>query len=104
MSEERDPGKSAASSASNPEPATPLPMIDFSTFVMSLNASALVNLGVIPDPVTGKSDKNLPLGKQTIDIIGMLEDKTRGNLTPDEAKLIKGMLYDLRITYVRQSS
>jgi len=103
MSEEKDPGSSATSSASTPRGETPLPIIDFSTFVMSLNASALVNLGVIPDPVTGKSDKNLPLGKQTIDIISMLEEKTKGNLTPDEAKLIKGMLYDLRITYVQQS-
>ncbi|MDX9786805.1 MAG: DUF1844 domain-containing protein [Desulfobacterales bacterium] len=82
---------------------SPLPAIDFSTFIMSLNASALVNLGVIEDPVTGQKTKNLSIGKQTIDIIGMLEEKTRGNLTPDEGALIKGMLYDLRITFVKQS-
>jgi hypothetical protein len=103
MPEEKEPESSAAQTASEAQEATVLPVIDFSTFVMSLNASALVNLGVIADPVTGKSDKNLPLGKQTIDIISMLEEKTRGNLTPDEAKLIKGMLYDLRITYIQQS-
>lgn len=82
---------------------TPLPAIDFSTFMMSLNASALVSLGVITDPGTGGTAKNLPIGKQTIDIIAMLEEKTKGNLTPEEAKLVKGMLYDLRITYVKQS-
>lgn len=81
----------------------PLPVIDFSTFIMSLNATALVNLGVIEDPATGQKTKNLALGKQTIDIIGMLEEKTRGNLTPDEGRLIKGMLYDLRIIFVKQS-
>jgi hypothetical protein len=84
--------------------ATVLPAIDFSTFILSLNASALVSLGVMSDPMAGRTARNLPLGKQTIDIIGMLEEKTRGNLTPDEANLIKGVLYDLRITYVKQSS
>lgn len=82
---------------------TLLPAIDFSTFIMSLNASALVSLGVISDPGTGATVKNLPIGKQTIDIIAMLEQKTAGNLTSEEAKLLKGMLYDLRITYVKQS-
>ena len=82
----------------------PLPALDFSTFIMSLNASALVNLGVIEDPMTGQKTKNLPLGKQTIDIIAMLEEKTRGNLTTDEEKLLKSMLYDLRIAFVKQSS
>lgn len=97
-------------SSSGPKQSAPgrkagatLPAIDFSTFIMSLNASALVHLGVIGDPVTGEKSENLPLGKQTIDLIGMLEEKTRGNLTPDEAQLIKGMLYDLRITFVKQS-
>lgn len=92
---------SGATSGSRPD--APLPTIDFSTFIMSLNASALVNLGIIEDPGTGKKEKNLPLGKQTIDIISMLEDKTRGNLSTDEAKLLKGMLYDLRMTFVKQS-
>jgi hypothetical protein len=83
---------------------TVLPAIDFSTFIMSLNASALVSLGVLSDPIAGQTARNLAIGKQTIDIIAMLEEKTKGNLTPDEAKLIKGVLYDLRITYVKQSS
>ena len=104
-SKEAKPEASSGSrkSTSDHRAAAPLPTIDFSTFVMSLNASALVHLGVIEDPVTGEKAQNLPLGKQTIDIISMLEEKTRGNLTPEEAKLIKGMLYDLRITFVRQS-
>ena len=81
----------------------PLPTLDFATFIMSLNASALVNIGMIDDPVTGKKMKNLVLGKQTIDIIAMLEEKTKGNLTVDEEKLLKGMLYDLRIAFVKHS-
>ena len=79
-----------------------LPEINFSTFVFSLNASALVHLGAMPDPSTGKTDKNLDLGKQTIDIIAMLEEKTKGNLTSDEEQLLKNTLYDLRMRYIRE--
>ncbi len=80
----------------------PLPEINFSTFIFSLNSSALVQLGVISDPVTGQKSKNREMAKQTIDIIGMLEEKTRGNLTDDEAGMIKDMLYDLRILFVKE--
>jgi len=82
--------------------AAVLPMIDFSTFIMSLNATALLHLGVIEDPMTGKKVKNLPLGKQTVDMLRMLQEKTLGNLTEDEGKLLQGILYDLKIAYVRQ--
>lgn len=86
------------------EPVGELPEINFMTFIMSLNASAMVNLGIIEDPVTGKIAKNLVLGKQTIDILGMLEEKTRGNLTKDEENMLKNILYDLRILYIKVKS
>jgi len=79
-----------------------LPEVSFSTFVLSLNASALVHLGILEDPATGQKGKNLVLGKQTIDILGLLEEKTRGNLTADEDGLLKNLLYDLRLIYVRE--
>jgi hypothetical protein len=82
---------------------TLLPEINFATFVVSLNASALLHLGAIEDPSTGKSEKNLPMAKQTIDILCMLEKKTAGNLTKDEENLLKNILYDLRIIYVKES-
>jgi hypothetical protein len=82
----------------------PLPEINFATFVFSLNSSALVNLGAISDPASGEKIKNLPLAKQTIDIIAMLQEKTRGNLTKPEEDMIKNILYDLRILYVRETS
>lgn len=81
---------------------TLLPEVNFPTFIMSLNASAMVHLGIIEDPATGQSTKNLPLAKQTIDILSLLEEKTRGNLTKVEADIIKNILYDLRIAYVRE--
>jgi hypothetical protein len=79
-----------------------LPAINFATFIFSLNHSVLVHLGVTEDPTTGKKEKNLPLAKQTIDILGMLEEKTKGNLTKDEEKMIKNMLYDLRMIYIKE--
>ncbi|MFH0901665.1 MAG: DUF1844 domain-containing protein [Pseudomonadota bacterium] len=82
------------------EPPQSLPDIDFATFILSLGSSALVHLGQIPDPVSGTVVVSLPLAKQTIDIIGMLHEKTKGNLDEAEDKLVTSMLYDLRIKYV----
>jgi hypothetical protein len=80
---------------------TALPEINFGTFVLSLNSSVLVQLGLVDDPVTGKNSKNLPLAKQTIDILGMLAEKTKGNLSDDEDKMLKHFLYELRMLYVK---
>ena len=79
-----------------------LPKIDFSTFVFSINSSALVQLGLIEDPVGGQKTKNLALAKQTIDLLAMLEEKTRGNLTSDEANILTNILYELRLLYVKE--
>jgi hypothetical protein len=79
----------------------PLPTINFATFIFSLNSSALVQLGMMEDPITGEKSENLPLAKQTIDILSMLEEKTKGNLDTDEAAMLKNILYDLRIHYVK---
>jgi len=79
-----------------------LPEINFATFIFSLNSSVLVHLGVINDPATGQKVKNLAIAKQTIDIMGMLEEKTQGNLTEDEESMLKNILYDLRMIYVKE--
>ncbi|MGB5156349.1 DUF1844 domain-containing protein [Desulfobacterium sp. N47] len=81
---------------------TCLPEINFPTFIMSLNASALMNLGLFENPATGEKEVNLDLAKQTIDILSMLEEKTRGNLTKDEEGMLRSILYDLRIIYVKE--
>ncbi len=96
------PSGDAASGGSHRASETQMPKIDFSTFIFSLNSSVLVQLGLLEDPGTGKKEKNLPLAKQTIDIIAMLEEKTKGNLSGDEENLLKSMLYDLRILYVKE--
>jgi len=79
----------------------PLPEINLTNFLFSLSTSALIQLGEIQDPMTQQAAKNLPLAKQTIDLIGMLKEKTKGNLTPDEDKMIEYILYDLRMRYVK---
>ena len=95
--------KSEETAAPEEEPTDfQLPKINFATFIFSLNSSVLVQLGLIDDPATGKKTKNLPLAKQTIDILGMLEEKTRGNLTKDEETMLKNILYDLRMIYVKE--
>jgi hypothetical protein len=81
-----------------------LPKIDFSTFVLSMNSSVLVQLGLIDDPASGQKTKNLPLAKQTIDLLAMLEKKTKGNLTDDEEKILTNILYELRMLYVKAKS
>ena len=79
--------------------APSLPAIDFTTFLLSLASSVLVHLGELESP-EGPQAPNLPLAKQTIDILGLLSNKTRGNLTAEEDKLLTHLLYDLRLKYV----
>lgn len=83
---------------------TYMPEINFATFIFSLNSSALVNLGMIDDPATGGKSKNLAMAKQTIDILAMLQEKTRGNLTNDEDNMLRSVLYDLRILYIKENA
>lgn len=81
----------------------PLPEINFASFVLSLSSSALLHFGQLPDPITNKTERNLPLAKQTIDILGVLKEKTKGNLTKDEEQLMDSLLHDLRIKFVEES-
>ena len=78
-----------------------LPGIDFSTLVLSLATSAMVHLGLVPESDGGPIEKNLPLAHQTIDTLEMLQEKTRGNLTDDETKLLQSVLYELRMSFVK---
>jgi uncharacterized protein DUF1844 len=79
--------------------------IDFYTFVLSLGSSALVHLGDTPHPETGEpAPANLPLAKQTIDILVMLREKTKGNLTAEEEQFLEHLLTDLRLRYVERAA
>lgn len=80
-----------------------MPAINFSTFILSLNSAALVHLGAEADPTSGARAVNLPLAKQTIDILAMMEEKTKGNLSDDEKRLVTHLIYELRLLYVKQT-
>ena len=94
------PPSEAPSSASASASAPPLPPVEFATFVLSLGSSALMHLGELERPGTGTTEKNLPLAKHSIDILSMLENKTKGNLDAGEAQLLENLLFDLRLRYV----
>ena len=74
--------------------------MSFSTFVMGLTTQALMHLGEIPDPVHQDVHHDLPAAKQMIDLLGILREKTKGNLDAAEEQLLGEMLYDLRMRYV----
>src|SRR5215469_9982188 len=81
-----------------------LPAIDFSTFILSLSTSALFHLGLIPETQSGRpGERNLPLARQTIDILEILETKTRGNLDAEEARLLESLLFEIRMRFVEAS-
>jgi hypothetical protein len=85
-------------------PGSAGPSIDFYTFVLSLGSSAFIHLGDAPHPETGAAAApDLMLAKQSIDILAMLQAKTAGNQTPEEAKLFEALLTDLRLRYVEKS-
>ncbi|OPY75399.1 MAG: hypothetical protein A4E65_03587 [Syntrophorhabdus sp. PtaU1.Bin153] len=78
-------------------------VLNFSTFILSLTTSALVSLGELPDPLSKEKVANLPLAQQTISIIEILKEKTAGNLTEDEDRLMDSVLYDLHMKYVQSA-
>lgn len=81
-----------------------LPPLDFSTFILSLSTSVLMNLGLVENPVTGKTEKEPAVARQTIDLITLLKEKTRGNLSDEETKLVDDVLHELRLWYVKVTS
>jgi Domain of unknown function (DUF1844) len=85
------------------EPRISLHAVDFSTHVLSLASSALISLGQMPAPGEDTVDVDLETAKHLIDVISMLETKTKGNLDESEQKLLQSLLYDLRVAYVDAS-
>jgi Domain of unknown function (DUF1844) len=101
--EDRSEEGATSGEASGPPPRA-LPRPDFASLVISLGHSALFHLGLVPDPQSGeRGERNLALCRQTIDTIEMLQEKTRGNRTPEEDRLLDDLLYDLRMRFVEAS-
>ena len=95
-------GEEKKEEAKEEEPQrVPLPEVSLSSLVFSLSSSALLHLGEIADPQTGEKKEDLPLAKHSIDTIGMLKEKTKGNLTKEEDQFLESILTDLRWRYVK---
>ena len=92
--------ESSSSDRDEAPPSSRLPDLDFSTFVMSIIGSAFVHLGVAPYPDGGAQDANLVLAQQDIDLLVMLQKKTKGNLSGVEEQVLDQGLYDLRMRFV----
>lgn len=84
-------------------PSDHLPKVDMNTFLLSLSSSAMVHLGEVPEPETGNTNTDLNMARHTIDILGLLEEKTKGNLDTDEENLLKNILFELRVKYVQKT-
>jgi hypothetical protein len=96
-----DPGEAEFERARKEASAGPeLPGIDLTTLVLSLSHSVLLSLGDAPDPATGERVLDLPLARQTIDLIALLQEKTRGNLNGEEERVLSQALFDLRMRFV----
>ena len=104
--EAQEPPATAAQAAPEAPSSPPQPEIhehvemSFSTFLVGLSTEALAALGEMPDPVSGQRRRDLGAARQFIDIIGILRDKTRGNLDREEQNLIEAILFELRMKYV----
>ena len=94
-------GKEKANLEKEGKPIPPEP--DFSFFVTTLSLQASIDLGQVPNPVTNKKEEDLVQAKFIIDTLGMLKEKTQGNLTPGETNFMENVLYELRMQYIAKT-
>jgi hypothetical protein len=99
---EEGPRTSPAENDTPETEASPPPEINFASFIFSLSTTAMYHFGDFPDPVTKESQRNLPAAKQTIDILSILKTKTEGNLDEQEKQMLDGMLYELRMRFIKE--
>ena len=97
------PSRTAGRSEAAPRETEELPHARFDLFVSGLAMEALIAMGDVPHPTTRKQAVNLPQAKYLIDLLGVLEDKTKGNLSADEQRLLKDALYQLRMQYLKKA-
>ncbi|MBW2658139.1 MAG: DUF1844 domain-containing protein [Deltaproteobacteria bacterium] len=79
-----------------------MPEVTFFTFIMSLNTSVLYHLGEIADPESGEKNLNLEAARHGIDTLVLIQSKTEGNLTGDEEEMLKNILYDIKLRFVKE--
>lgn len=106
-SETKETPAGASSSAAEKTPAErespPMPPIDFPSYLLSYYTQGLVLLGEVPNPYTNKKEEDVEAARHTIDILTMLEQKTKGNLTKEEQQLLETVLYELRMKFMAKT-
>ena len=100
----KEPDAKPPTSAIREEAPGAGPPIDFPSYVLTYYTQGLVLLGEVPNPYTNKTEENLEGARHTVDILGMLKEKTKGNLAPEEDKLLESVLYELRIKYMAKTN
>lgn len=103
MSPAQDHGFSSSTPPSSSSQSSGVP-VTFSSFVISLGSSSLMLMGEQLDPQQSPLPVNLPQAKEIIDLLSVLEEKTKGNLTSEEQAVLRDMLYALRMKYVSLTS
>jgi hypothetical protein len=98
-----EPASETGKNASGQESGQ-LPPIDFPSYLLSYYTQGLVLLGEVPNPYTNKKEEDVEAAKNTIDILGMLQEKTKGNLSQDEEKLLESVLYELRMKFMAKTN
>ena len=107
--ERRSPRPSEPPKSAQPQPPPPQPhrggaaQSDFSMFLSSLSMQAMIALGEVVHPATGLAQPDPEQARYLIDILGLLQEKTQGNLSPEETALLDGLLYELRMKYVEKT-
>ena len=98
-------GQSSRSEAEFPgQEAPPKPSIDFPSYILSYYTQGLVLLGEVPNPYTNKKEEDVEAVRHTIEILSMLEEKTKGNLSNEEQKLLENVLYELRMKFMAKTN
>jgi hypothetical protein len=94
------PPPSGEPSTPESEPVPPPEPISFAGFILSMGTSALIHLGQEPDPISGKKEIRMERAREVIDLLSLLEEKTKGNLSADEESLMSRLLFTLRMKFV----
>jgi len=103
MPEKTKSKKKPTKKKKKPEESQPIiPPLDFSSLVLPFYTQAVIKLGLAKDPLTNKEEKNLELAKRLIDLLGLMKDKTKGNLKSEEEKFIEACLHQLRTAYMEK--
>jgi len=101
--ESSDQSKNKSTPTADAADAQQLPPADFMTLVSTFTTPAMIGLGLIPNPATEKSEVNLDLAKHSVDLLGVLEDKTSGNLSAEEETFLQTALHQFRLAYIERT-